>query len=101
MARKTDGEKVDELVREVVQMKATAAAREEQAKLDEARYRAELADLRAESRRLADRQAATEAKNAALEQRLAAGEKHDDRTWQAWLALIGAGVAVLVALLKK
>ncbi len=38
---------------------------------------------------------------AKLEQRCAALEKHTDRTWQVWLALIAAGVAVIVSLVKK
>jgi hypothetical protein len=37
----------------------------------------------------------------ALEQRCAALEKHSDRTWQVWLALLGALLALAVALFKK
>jgi uncharacterized protein YoxC len=38
---------------------------------------------------------------AALEQRCAALEKVADRSWQVWLAIIGAGVALFVAHLKR
>jgi hypothetical protein len=38
---------------------------------------------------------------AVLEQRCAALEKHSDRSWQVWLALLGALVALLIAIFKK
>jgi hypothetical protein len=41
------------------------------------------------------------AKNAALDEKCRTLEKHSDRTWQVWLALLVAGVGLLVSLLKK
>ncbi len=38
---------------------------------------------------------------ATLEQRCTALEKVADRSWQGWLAIIAAGLALLVALLKR
>jgi DNA repair exonuclease SbcCD ATPase subunit len=49
----------------------------------------------------AERLAAVEAKNASLDERCQALQKLSDRGWQIWLALIGAGLALLVAFLKK
>ena len=41
------------------------------------------------------------AKNAAMEEKIRMLEKLSDRGWQGWLALIGAGLALLVAFLKR
>lgn len=40
-------------------------------------------------------------KVATIEERSRALEKLSDRGWQVWLALVGAGLALLVALLRK
>ena len=40
-------------------------------------------------------------KLAAVEQRCVSLEKHTDRTWQVWLALIVAGIGLVVSLVKK
>jgi len=50
---------------------------------------------------LQNKQAEMAAKTAVVEERCRALEKHSDRSWQVWLALTGAGLALLVALLKK
>lgn len=38
---------------------------------------------------------------AAHDEKLAALQRTADRNWQGWLALIGAGVAIVVAVLRK
>ncbi|HXD88168.1 MAG TPA: hypothetical protein VN641_16895 [Urbifossiella sp.] len=61
----------------------------------------EVAQTRGELKAALDRLAAYESKNAALEERCQALQKLSDRGWQGWLALVGAAVALLVALIKK
>ncbi len=40
-------------------------------------------------------------RTSAMEQRCSALEKHSDRSWQIWLALLAAGLALLVSIVKK
>lgn len=101
MPRKTDGQKVDDLTERVVRLEVRMDNLDTRTAGDSAALRVELADLRAEVRRLADRHTASEAKDAALEQRLVAVEKQHDRHWQLWLAAGGAGLAALVALVRS
>jgi ElaB/YqjD/DUF883 family membrane-anchored ribosome-binding protein len=101
LPRKTDGQKVDELTERVARLEAVFEVRSAQAAGEYQHVLAEFADLRSEVRRVLDRQAATDAKQTATDHRCAALEKQGDRNWQAWLALVGAGLALLVALLKK
>lgn len=101
MPRKTDGQKVDDLTERVVRLETAFTHRSEKADEAAEQFRAELADLRAEVRRVADRQAAADGKQAATDQRCTALEKRADRAWQVWLAVVAAGLALLVALLKK
>lgn len=87
MAGKTVSQKVDELTEKVVGHIPTANYR-----LDE---------LKDEMAELQERVRVGEIKLTDLEGRVKALEKGTDRNWQVWLALIGAGLALLVAFLKK
>jgi septation ring formation regulator EzrA len=60
--------------------------------------RGEVTTLREDLRRALDRLAASEAKNAALDERSRHLEKTGDRGWQLWLAVLGFGFG-LVSLL--
>ena len=51
--------------------------------------------------KLQEKQTETAAKIAALEAQVKSLEKVSDRHWQVWLALGGAGLALLVAFFKK
>lgn len=101
MARKTDGEKVDDLTNQFNRLSAAMEERSRQFLLTQEQLRAEIATLRDDIKRLTDRNAATEAKNAALEERCKALEKGTDRNWQFWLALLAAGVAIVIAVVKR
>lgn len=101
MPRKTDGQKVDDLTERVVRLETAFAHRSEKADEAAEQFRAELADLRAELRRIAERQTAADTKNAATDQRVVTLEKHGDRAWQVWLAVIAAVLAVVVAVVKR
>ena len=63
-----------------------------------AQLRTEADAFRDELRRALDRLAASEARNAMLEERSRHGEKTADRGWQLWLAALGCGLG-LVSLL--
>jgi hypothetical protein len=88
----------------------TERVRVQEASLDRQRVATELAVEHLE-RQLADRARVAEqlqarvaelmAKNATLDEKCRTLEKHSDRTWQVWLALLVAGVGLLVSLLKK
>jgi hypothetical protein len=68
---------------------------------DVKRLEAELAERKKAEERLSDRVDELMRKNAVLEERCRNLEKLSDRNWQGWLALIAAGVAILIALFKK
>jgi hypothetical protein len=61
----------------------------------------QLADRARVAEQLQAKVAELMAKNAALDEKCRTLEKHSDRTWQVWLALLVAGVGLLVSLLKK
>ncbi len=57
--------------------------------------------LEATIEKLQEKQSEATAKLAAFDERLKALDKISDRHWQIWLAIGGAALALLVALLKK
>lgn len=61
----------------------------------------QLGELQRTVQRLADQVNDLNRRLATVEQRCTTLEKHSDRTWQVWLALLVAGVGLLVSLLKK
>ena len=95
MARKTDGEKIDDLMEKVTRIAATFEERSARSEKENEQLRAELAASREETRRVLDRLAAVEARGAATEERSKAQEKQSDRGWQMWLAALGFGFGLL------
>ena len=101
MARKTDGEKIDDLMERVAKIGTALDQRSAQFIDADERLRTEVTGLRDDLRRMTERNAALESRLAVVEQRCAALEKQTDRTSQVWLALIVAGVGLVVSLVKK
>ena len=97
----TNTDRINDLVKEVAILGTKLDERSAQSSKDNEKILSELASTRDELKQTLDRVAALEAKNATLEERCQALQKLSDRGWQGWLALIGAGLALLVALLKK
>ncbi|HET6572681.1 MAG TPA: hypothetical protein VFG68_03690 [Fimbriiglobus sp.] len=61
----------------------------------------DIEELKQLAQKLTDSTHETNRRLAAVEQRSSALEKHSDRTWQVWLALLGALLALAVAFFKK
>jgi hypothetical protein len=102
---KTQGERIEELARTVEELarkhdRLAAITEQQITHLAEG-----MKEVQAAVKDVAKDQQQTAMKStertAAVEQRCTALEKLSDRGWQGWLALIGAGLALLVALLKK
>jgi predicted nuclease with TOPRIM domain len=63
--------------------------------------RRENSELKQSVQRLTDQVNDLNRRLTTVEQRCTTLEKHSDRTWQVWLALLVAGIGLLVSLLKK
>jgi hypothetical protein len=97
----TNSDRINDRVQKVAILGTKLDERSAQSAKDHEHLREELASTRIELRQAVDRIVAVEARNAVLEERCQALQKLSDRGWQIWLALIGAGLALLVAFLKK
>lgn len=94
MSNPTNTQKIDELTRRVGEHIPLAEFR-----LDQQHQETEGVKQRVKV--LEDKEPVVLQRMAALEERCKSLEKNSDRTWQVWLALISAGVALVVSLLKK
>ncbi|MEO2089381.1 MAG: hypothetical protein ABGY75_07780 [Gemmataceae bacterium] len=92
---------IDELKRELDKL---TAAVENQRGLNDVAHTSldsQLKETKEKVEKIEERVRVGEIKLTDLEGRVKALEKGTDRNWQVWLALIGAGLALLVAFLKK
>ncbi len=97
----TQGERIDELTKRLDAIalalegvRTTVVIEIEHLEENLKRHQSELKDFQQLQLRTTERLAI-------VEQRCVALEKVSDRHWQVWLALAGAGLALLVAFLKK
>lgn len=97
----TNTDRINDLMKDVAILGAKYDERWAQALKENQQAHRELEAVRVELKELLKRLSALEAKNASLEERCQALQKLSDRGWQGWLALIGAGLAIIVALIKK
>ena len=58
-------------------------------------------DVKAIEERLRQLESEAAKRHTSAEEKLRQLEKSSDRSWQFWLAILAAGVAILIALLKK
>ncbi len=94
MAGKTNTDHILDLQKQVEQLTTRLDERSDRFKNADEEQRADIKALEKTAEALLQR-------TTALEQRCAALEKGGDRAWQVWLALGGAGLAVLISLVKK
>lgn len=100
MAR-TQGDRLDELTKRVDSLALAIEGLRTASTVEIAHVRELLKDVQSVVKEVQTGQTKLTERTAALEQRCAALEKQADRGWQLWLALIGAGLALIVAIFKK
>lgn len=92
---------IDELKRELDKLTAAAEKQRDLNDFAHGAFDSQLKEAKEKADRSDERVRGLEIKTVDLEGRVKALEKGTDRNWQVWLALIGAGLALLVAFLKK
>ena len=101
MPPRNNTDKINDLAREVAVLGAKSDERAANAVIAETLARERMASTEEELKEMREKHAIVEAKLAATEERCRSLEKNSDRGWQFWLAILAAGVAILIALLKK
>jgi hypothetical protein len=97
----TNTERINDLVRDVAILGTRVDERSSRFETTDDRQQTAIDALELLVEQLQLRLAAVEGRNVATEERCRNLEKLSDRSWQGWLALIGAGLALLVAFLKN
>jgi DNA repair exonuclease SbcCD ATPase subunit len=92
---------IDELKRELDKLTAAAEKQRDLNDFAHGAFDSQLKEAKERVEKIEERVRVGELKLTDLEGRVKALEKGTDRNWQVWLALIGAGLALIVAFLKK
>lgn len=101
MPPRTNTERIDEVAKQLQEITLQSRTQTEVSRIRTEKLEDVAKEQQATLTKLQDKLNELAAGIAMLEQRCAALEKHTDRTWQIWLALVGAGLAILISLVKK